>query len=248
MIPKTTKHNVRQFYQTKGCYGHVLQTMNSFIILEIICFLYQVSLTVGEAKGHRSLGSWGEWSAWSKCSVTCGYGTSSRHKEWRQPDKKDKFPFYDIIECWSAVECPVHGRWSIWQEWTVCPVMCNGGVQRRERHCNEPGPKFGGNKCYGAKWEGKECGMQKCPVIPANFTMASCDHTSFICDSRRHCVPGGQRCDGILQCHDGSDERKCFSYVFRWNGVQSSGDVLMGNAQLLTFSLAMVFVVISQPT
>lgn len=33
-------------------------------------------------------GSWGEWTAWTKCSVTCGNGTTERTRECDKPKPK----------------------------------------------------------------------------------------------------------------------------------------------------------------
>ena len=62
----------------------------------------------------------------------------------------------------------MNGKWSWWGGWSECTRMCDGGVQTRERKCNEPEPENDGNDCYGAKWEGKQCGQQKCPGLYNN--------------------------------------------------------------------------------
>ncbi|KAJ8310716.1 hypothetical protein KUTeg_012581, partial [Tegillarca granosa] len=109
------------------------------------------SITPGLCKAFNS--SWEEWSSWTDCSVTCGFGTSTRYRVWKKDGIILDFTFRDIRECWVQAHCPVHGSWGRWSDWDSCTAMCNGGVHRRGRVCNFPVPQHGGRDCDGAKWE-----------------------------------------------------------------------------------------------
>ena len=41
----------------------------------------------------------------------------------------------------------VNGRWGGWSGWSNCTEECGGGAQSRLRICNDPAPKYGGDKC-----------------------------------------------------------------------------------------------------
>lgn len=97
--------------------------------------------------------------------------------------------------------------------------MCNGGVHRRGRVCNFPVPQHGGRDCDGAKWEVKECNKVNCPKIPVGFRLSLCTKSHYLCESQKHCVNQEVRCDGKLDCHDGTDEKNCMFYVPDSKGV-----------------------------
>lgn len=67
---------------------------------------------------------------------------------------------------WSAMSytCfpPVHGGWGGWNSWGNCPVTCGGGYHSRQRSCNNPSPKYGGNNCGGSSNETVACNTDNC--------------------------------------------------------------------------------------
>ena len=59
----------------------------------------------------------------------------------------------------------VHGGWSRWSQWSACDKPCGGGKQKRERECNNPTPRFGGNDCPGLTNRNRQlrlCNTQAC--------------------------------------------------------------------------------------
>lgn len=57
----------------------------------------------------------------------------------------------------------VHGGWSSWTQWGACSKTCGNGKQYSRRYCNNPVPKYGGKKCYGAAVKTRECKVRPCP-------------------------------------------------------------------------------------
>lgn len=60
--------------------------------------------------------------------------------------------------------CPVHGNWSDWGEWSNCTVSCGGGEQTRYRDCDNPPPAYGGRECLGVSKETRPCNELLCAV------------------------------------------------------------------------------------
>lgn len=58
----------------------------------------------------------------------------------------------------------VNGQWGPWSPWDICSVTCGGGVQKRERLCNNPKPQFGGKACLGDNADSRICNKQDCPI------------------------------------------------------------------------------------
>ena len=61
------------------------------------------------------------------------------------------------------VEDSINGQWSEWEQWSSCSVTCNGGIQQRVRHCNDPAPQNGGSDCVGESSESLPCEESECP-------------------------------------------------------------------------------------
>lgn len=59
----------------------------------------------------------------------------------------------------------VDGGWSAWGDWTPCDTVCGGGMQWRERRCNNPIPAGGGKDCSGHAREARECNIHSCQGI-----------------------------------------------------------------------------------
>ena len=115
-------------------------------------------------------GHWSVWSVWSKCSLTCGNGFKTRHRDCTNPPpqfgglecvgaRKDK------MECDTGIFCPVDGQWSSWSEWGICSAKCGKGSYTRIRKCNSPAPQHGGAECIGSSLEKGTCDtLIACPV------------------------------------------------------------------------------------
>ena len=57
---------------------------------------------------------------------------------------------------------PVQGGWSEWTETVKCTSPCIDGIEKFERRCNNPAPKFGGEDCVGNSTETISCGSTAC--------------------------------------------------------------------------------------
>ena len=56
----------------------------------------------------------------------------------------------------------VDGGWSMFKDWSACPVPCGGGEQTRTRTCTDPAPAHGGAICTGDSTETQDCNTDKC--------------------------------------------------------------------------------------
>jgi len=117
--------------------------------------------------------------AFSNTGVTCK--DSETHKFWRQPYD----PSYRVNESVcagymnlneSGIKCSVIGfddanirrlckcirsadedKFTLWVPWSSCSLSCNGGIQTRERFCNEL-------SCVGPTKDSRRCNTQPCPI------------------------------------------------------------------------------------
>lgn len=187
-----------------------------------LCLYSVIVLQSVEISTSEPVGGWGKWGSWSACSVTCGFGSIRRNKQWEYPDGRTaNYTLTKIVECFINKTCPIHGGWSMWTGWTRCPVMCGGANVTRTRLCNAPKPSNGGRFCNGSTTDSFFCNNVTCPEIPPDFDMKSCLNDSmFVCKSRQHCVPNSLKCDFELDCHDGTDERDCI--ISLGMGINSS--------------------------
>jgi hypothetical protein len=51
----------------------------------------------------------------------------------------------------------VHGDWSPWSEWSLCPKSCGKSFRSRRRTCTNPEPKNNGRLCIGSEREEEPC-------------------------------------------------------------------------------------------
>ncbi|CAL1545787.1 unnamed protein product [Lymnaea stagnalis] len=225
------------------------------------CAALLLHLAVLVAPGLAKGGEWGEWGPLSPCSVTCGIGSMVKQRVWiHGPDENiiDENPWTSSQSYTCTDEtfsiCPEDGQWTAWDSWSGCTKACGEGKRERQRFCQ--GPNYGGKPCDGENFDKESCNKEPCPPLPKKFDLTQCkENTNFTCTSGKMCIPINQRCDSVVQCHDGSDEIGCNSIKSLWgNGVYydlsrgrnrglsvmlSDAGVVLGS--LLTVILALIF-------
>ncbi|KAF0886776.1 PROP protein, partial [Crocuta crocuta] len=116
------------------------------------------------------LPQWSPWSAWAPCSVTCTEGSHLRHRRcvgWGGQCSEKVEPGtleWQLKACEDQQCCPEMGGWSNWGPWMPCSVTCSKGTRTRQRTCDNPSPKCGG-QCPGKPQESEPCDTQQvCPI------------------------------------------------------------------------------------
>ena len=94
-----------------------------------------------------------QWSEWSPCSLSCGYGLSTRLRQCINffTGKESKLCLEsrkDTKPC-HIKPCRIDGGWSQWSLWSPCSRTCGISVKRRKRSCTNPVPQNGGAQCDG---------------------------------------------------------------------------------------------------
>uniref|UniRef100_A0A8C7F9E1 Thrombospondin-1 n=1 Tax=Oncorhynchus kisutch TaxID=8019 RepID=A0A8C7F9E1_ONCKI len=172
-------------------------------------------------KRFKQDGGWSHWSPWSSCSVTCGEGVITRIRLCNSPTPqmggRDCQGQGRETEVCQESPCPINGGWGPWSLWDTCSVTCGGGLQTRQRLCNNPAPKYNGKECQGDTKTSQLCGKEDCPIngCLSNpcFAGAKCtsfDDGSWKCGS---CPVGytgnGINCKDIDECKEVPDA--CFT-------------------------------------
>ncbi|CAJ1341966.1 unnamed protein product [Effrenium voratum] len=112
--------------------------------------------------------AWDDWSKYSSCSVTCGLGTKSRTRGFRQVAEFGGVPCAgnttQIIDC-SRGDCPVDCQYADWDTWGGCSKSCGSGTRKRFRSVAAE-PSADGKRCaeIGPNFEETSCGQNSCPV------------------------------------------------------------------------------------
>ncbi|OCT66417.1 hypothetical protein XELAEV_18042667mg [Xenopus laevis] len=176
-------------------------------------------------KRFKQDGGWSHWSPWSSCSVTCGSGQITRIRLCNSPvpqlnGKQCEGEGRENKPC-QKDPCPINGQWGPWSLWDTCTVTCGGGMQKRERLCNNPKPQYEGKDCIGEPTDSQICNKQDCPIdgCLSNPCFAGVKCTSFI-DGSWKCgsCPPGYRGNGIT-CKDIDECKEVPDACFTLNGV-----------------------------
>ncbi|KAG8273251.1 hypothetical protein J6590_025687 [Homalodisca vitripennis] len=74
----------------------------------------------------------------------------------------DKWCFNKTCVMIGARPQAVNGEWGEWGKWSPCSRTCGGGVEVRERLCDNPQPSNKGRYCSGKRSEYNMCNTQEC--------------------------------------------------------------------------------------
>lgn len=197
----------------------------TFSAFALACSIALLNPVLGNPKdANDGKGHWTEWSDLSECSATCGSGQirSTRTYIPGPNERAGKEP-YTAIRTYTCTnsdypQCPMNGVWSGWSAWSDCTKGCGGGERKRKRGCY--GRTEGGKECEGDDFDEEKCNKEPCPRLPPGFDVSQCSEAAnFTCASGKMCVAQDQKCDGTVQCHDGTDELKC-PVKTRWGQVR----------------------------
>ncbi|KAL5272728.1 hypothetical protein ACHWQZ_G000802 [Mnemiopsis leidyi] len=75
----------------------------------------------------------------------------------------------DCADGSDEVDCPVDGEWSEFGAWSNCSVECGGGIQTRNRTCDNPAPSNGGQDCEGQDYDIQECYLKDCGCVREDY-------------------------------------------------------------------------------
>ncbi|XP_074919520.1 SCO-spondin-like [Chelonoidis abingdonii] len=120
--------------------------------------------------------SYGPWSEWSPCSVTCGGGSTLRHRPCQEsptgaPCTADAME--EIAEC-NLQPCPAGCQLSPWSAWSPCSASCGGGVSERSRSLLSPG-EGQGEHCPAPLLLHRACHTHNCtPECPGPQVYSDC--------------------------------------------------------------------------
>ena len=124
-------------------------------------------------------GGWTSWSSWFTCEQLTGEKCQCRTRTCTQPTPRFngrtcQGATIEITQCqgrhfrdtsksfWKQKRIVrffflVHGDWSPWREWSLCPNTCGKSFRSRTRTCSNPKPKNNGRLCIGSEREEEPC-------------------------------------------------------------------------------------------
>ncbi|XP_052100765.1 adhesion G protein-coupled receptor B1-like [Mytilus californianus] len=101
----------------------------------------------------------------------------------------------------------VNGNWGSWSAYGSCSVTCGNGQYTRTRQCDNPAASGGGTDCAGDDAETNSCWTSTCYPSQLGNLDKNCGADNYGCVSGVvNCVTSARRCDGTVDCSDGSDE------------------------------------------
>lgn len=123
--------------------------------------------------------------------------------------KEERYCHESPKSCMDSAYLNIDGDWSEWSEWTQCSVPCGGGLQFRERTCDNPRPSGTGADCQGVAKEERDCNTHECQKpTPAEdeewaewSVWSLCDHNNEQ-HRRRTCMvldPSPSQCSGLTR-------------------------------------------------
>ncbi|XP_057313806.1 uncharacterized protein LOC130655123 isoform X2 [Hydractinia symbiolongicarpus] len=129
-------------------------------------------------------GQWSAWTGFGKCSKSCGLGSNTRNRYCNSPPalfggKKCEGKDSESIDGCNPNPCPRDGHWSEWSALRPCSRPCGaGGVQVKQRYCNNPEPLYGGDSCNGPDEIQYPCNEDVlCREIGVNFLIKMTNET-----------------------------------------------------------------------
>ncbi|XP_057313086.1 SCO-spondin-like isoform X2 [Hydractinia symbiolongicarpus] len=170
-------------------------------------------------------GGWSDWFNSTSCSQTCGNGTYQRNRTCDNPTPIGENSWCVNLNNMTAlnetgavpcllVECPVHGGWSEWSNYTACSQTCDNGTYSRNRTCNNPAPAFNGSECLDS----------------TNTTMLLMENVTEVCQIVECIVPGDWSdyvnvTECSKSCGNGTvtQERYCNNPTPRGGGIACEG-------------------------
>ncbi|CAE7205144.1 HMCN1, partial [Symbiodinium necroappetens] len=111
---------------------------------------------------------WADWSKYSACSSTCGPGTRSRSRDFRQAAEFGGAQCVgnttQTSDC-NLGDCPIDCEYADWDQWGGCSRSCGKGTRKRFRSIAVQ-PSADGTPCeeIGSDMEETSCGQNSCPV------------------------------------------------------------------------------------
>ncbi|XP_078343677.1 uncharacterized protein LOC144629318 isoform X2 [Oculina patagonica] len=136
-------------------------------------------------------GGYTPWSNWTRCSSSCGSGSSVRYRICSDPAPANggQDCIGESIETKECIgqSCPVDGGFSDWSNWTACSVSCGTGFQLRRRTCTNPPPMYGGKLCESnSSTEVRSCLVATCEDGPGEVGARTSDEGK---DKNKYFIP-----------------------------------------------------------
>ncbi|XP_033625467.1 A disintegrin and metalloproteinase with thrombospondin motifs 16-like [Asterias rubens] len=69
---------------------------------------------------------------------------------------------------------PIDGSWSQYADYSSCSRTCGGGIQYKQRACDNPAPEHGGKYCEGSSHIYRMCNIQECSTDAVDFRAKQC--------------------------------------------------------------------------